>query len=152
ERRLLGSATGPHREIGDAIRSEATGPQARETGQIEVTSRELQSKLVLRPLVAPLGQVRCAEGGAAGKWSAEDTGFDVVELKLASGEAEIAFQQRNADSVGQSVVKIEVSIAVRTGACARNGDGHIESASQRLSDSGQLRDFREAGVAHVKVQ
>ena len=73
-------------------------------------------------------------------------------MKFATGEAEIARQQRNADSVDRSIVKLEVSISVGTGARARNGDGHIEIASQRLSDSGQLRNLRQIGVAQVKVQ
>src|ERR1039458_3143745 len=62
ERRLLGSAAGSHREIGDAIRREPAGLQARETGEIEVTSGKIQAKLVLRPIA-----VRRADGGAPGK-------------------------------------------------------------------------------------
>ncbi len=45
ERRLIESAAGSHREIGDAIRREPAGLQAREAGEIEVTSGKIQAKL-----------------------------------------------------------------------------------------------------------
>src|SRR5271157_6552618 len=73
ERRLPGSAAGSHREIGDAVRREPAGLEARETSEIEVTSGKIQAKLILRPIA-----VRGADGGAPGKWSIVGTGVDVV--------------------------------------------------------------------------
>src|ERR1019366_3733285 len=147
DRRLLGSAAGSQREIGDAIRREPASLEARETGEIEVTSGKIQAKLVLRQIA-----VRRTDGGAPGKWSIVGTGIDVVELKLATGEAEIALQQRNAHSVGHAIVKLEVSISMRIGARTRNGGGQIESASKRRLNSSQLNKLRHIGVADVKVQ
>ena len=48
ERRLLGRAADSQREIGDAIGREAAGLEARQTGEIEVTSGKIQAKLALR--------------------------------------------------------------------------------------------------------
>ena len=42
-RRLLSSTAGTHREIGDAIGRDPAGLQAREAGEIEVTSGEIQA-------------------------------------------------------------------------------------------------------------
>src|ERR1700674_3800360 len=47
-RRLLGSAARSHREVGDAIRRQASGLQAREAGEIEVASGKIQAKLSVR--------------------------------------------------------------------------------------------------------
>ena len=118
ERRLLDRAADSQREIGDSIGREAAGLEARQTGEIEVTSGKIQTKLAIRQVIVWGTEVRRADGGASGKWSAVGTGLDVVELKLATREAEIALQQRNAHSVGGSVAKLDVSIAVGIGARA----------------------------------
>src|SRR5260370_1652711 len=106
-RRLLGSAAGSHREIGDAIRRESVALQAREAGEIEVTSGKVQTKLNVGP--AELGsasvrpaEVRRTDGGAPGKWSIVGAGIDIVELKLTIGEAEIALQQKHCYCIGHS--------------------------------------------------
>ena len=91
DRRLLERAAGPHREIGDAIGRDPAGLQARKTGEIEVASRKIQAKLVVRPPTLD-AENRGTDGGAPGKWSIVGTGIDVVELKLAIGEAEVALQ------------------------------------------------------------
>ncbi len=156
-RRLLRSTAGSHREIGDAIRRESVALQAREAGEIEVTSGKIQAKLSVRPAdVRPANvrptNVRHADSGAPGEWSIVGTGIDVIELKLAIGEAEIALQQRHGHSIGHSIVNLEVTIPVRIGARTRNGGGHIQSASEGTSDAGQLRKFRHVSIAGVKVQ
>src|SRR6266403_1503264 len=141
-RRLLGSAACSHREIGDAIRCNPAGLQAREAGEIEVTSGKIQAKLSVGP--AKVGRaevrptnVRHTDGGAPGKWGIVGTGIDVVELKLTIGEAEIALQQGHAYSIGHSIANLEVTIAMRIGARTRNGGGHIQSAGKWPSDAGQ---------------
>src|SRR5437899_4524958 len=150
-RRLLGSAAGSHREIGDAIHRNPAGLQPREAGEIEVTSRKIQTKLSVGPAKVGRAEVRPTngrgtDGGAPGKWSIVGAGIDVVELKLAIGEAEITLQQRNAHSIGHSVVNLEVTIAMRIGARTRNGGGHIQSARKGTSDSGHLREFGYIGI------
>ena len=45
DRRLLERAARPHREIGDAIRRDPAGLQAREAGEIQVASGKIQAKL-----------------------------------------------------------------------------------------------------------
>src|ERR1700716_3352472 len=47
-RRLPGSAADSHREVGDAIRRQAAGLQARETGKIQVAPGKIQAKLKVR--------------------------------------------------------------------------------------------------------
>src|SRR5271165_4348334 len=49
-------------------------------------------------------------------------------------------------------MQFDVSISVRVGASARGGDGQIQSARERLRNSGQLNEFRQVGVAEIKVQ
>src|ERR1700719_1278764 len=129
-RRLLRSTAGSHREIGDAIRRESVALQAREAGEIEVTSGKIQTKLSVRPANRRPAEVRRTEGGAPGKWSIVGAGIDVVELKLAIGEAEIALQQRHAYSIGHSIANLEVTIAMRISPCTRNGGGHIQGAGK----------------------
>ena len=49
-------------------------------------------------------------------------------------------------------MNLEVTVAVRIGARSRNGGGHIQSASEGTSDSGDLRDLCHLGVVGVKMQ
>src|SRR5450631_1691001 len=147
QRRLFGSAAGSHREVGDAVHCEPTGLKARETGEVEVASGKIQAKLALRPIV-----IRRSDDGAPGQWSIVSTGVDVVELKLATCEAEIAFQHGNSHSVGHAIANLNVSIAVRIETCARDAGRHIESAGKRLVNSGQLNQLRHVSVAKVEVQ
>src|SRR5665811_539159 len=114
-RRLIESSAGAHCEIGDPIRREPAGLQAREAGEIEVTSGKIQAEGLFRRT-----EVRCTDGEAPGKWGAVGTGIDVVELQFVARDAEIALQQWNPDSVGRALVDLEVSIPVRIGARARN--------------------------------
>src|ERR1700674_784892 len=151
-RRLLRSTTGTHREIGDAIHRNPAGLQGRKACEIEVTSGKIQAKLSVRPADVRPANARRTNGGAPGKWSIVGTGIDVVELKLTTREAEIALQQRHGHSIGHSIVNLEVTIAVRTGARTRNSGRHIQSASKGTSSSGQLRKLGHVGIAGVKVQ
>src|ERR1700681_4627485 len=84
-RRLLGSAAGSHREIGDAIGRESVALQAREAGEIEVASGKIEAKLSVRRAEVRPTEVRRTDGGAPGKWSIVGAGIDVIELKLAIG-------------------------------------------------------------------
>src|ERR1700730_14128897 len=91
-RRLLGSAADSHREIGDAVGRQAASLQARETGEIQVTSGKIQAKLDVRAVDIRPAEARQTDGRAAGKWSIVGAGVDVVELKLVVGDAEVTFQ------------------------------------------------------------
>src|SRR5258708_23446203 len=84
DRRLLESAADPHREIGDAIRRDPAGLQAREAGEIQVPSGKIQAKLGVGP-----ADVRRTDGRAPGKWGIIGTSIDVVGLKIAIAERDV---------------------------------------------------------------
>ena len=90
DRGLILSSADSHLEIGDAIRREPAGLQARETGEIEVASGKIESKFAPGQFVFRPSQVRRVNGCTPGKRSAVSTGVNVVELKFAAGKAEIA--------------------------------------------------------------
>src|SRR5258708_8231639 len=151
-RRLLESARGLHREIGDAVGRQTAGLQAREAGEIEVASGKIQAKLSLRLTEVWSAKVRQAYGRAPGKWSIVGTGIDVVELQLIIGEAEITLQQRNGHAVGYAIFNFEVTIAVRVGARARYIGGDIQGAGIGTGNSGQLCPLRHVRLEPVKLQ
>src|ERR1035437_3371362 len=89
-RRLVDRAARPHGEIGDPLRGEPAGLQAREAGEIEVTSGKIQAKGHFRRAGARGADARGADGKAPGKWGAVGTGIDFVKLNFPGRNAEIA--------------------------------------------------------------
>src|SRR5260370_10603735 len=119
-RRLVDGAAGSDREISDSIRREPAGLQAREPGEIEITSGKIQAERRFRGTAARCTDAGRTDGKVAGQWSIVSTGIDVVELQFAARDAQVALQQWNLHSVGPALVDLEVSIPCRIGARARN--------------------------------
>jgi len=59
---------------------------------------------------------------------------------------EITLQQRNGHSVGDSVVQLDVSIAMRIAARSGQVGRHIQRAGEGLSHSSELREFGYVGI------
>src|ERR1700691_3575003 len=154
--RLLGSTTRPNREAGDSLDGEPAGLHTGETGQIKVTSRKIQPKLVLPPIdfrpVVRQVEVRGADCRTAGKLGAVGTGIDVVELELVTRQTKVALQERNADAVSDSIANLEMPVAVGVGTGTRNGGSHVHHTGKGLGHSHKFRGLRYVCVAKIEMQ
>src|SRR5437879_3758169 len=85
-RRLLGSAAGSHREIGDAIHRNPAGLQPREAGEIAVTFSKIQTKLGVGPAKVGRVEVRTPSVRERGTGVEARRGVAVNERAIACGE------------------------------------------------------------------
>ena len=134
-RRLLDRTCTPNREVSLAIHGDAVTLQFGEAREVQVTTRKADVERI----------ARCTHRGASAHRSAVEAALQVVELKLAIRQAEIAAQERDWCAIRTAVADLQPALPVRTCARARGAHREVQSSSQGVVAPRQL--LQHAGPA-----